>query len=42
MMNFKGYRRKDGCVGARNLVAVIPTVGCVNDAVGMRGQIALA
>jgi altronate dehydratase large subunit len=31
-VTFKGYRRKDGSVGVRNLVAVIPTVGCVNEA----------
>ena len=31
-MTFKGYRRKDGSVGVRNYVAVIPTVGCVNEA----------
>lgn len=29
-MNFYGYPRPDGKVGARNHVAVIPTVGCVN------------
>ncbi|MCI8510621.1 MAG: UxaA family hydrolase [Lachnospiraceae bacterium] len=28
---FQGYRRPDGKVGARNLVAVIPTVICAND-----------
>ncbi len=28
---FYGYRRKDGKVGARNLVAVIPSVICAND-----------
>jgi altronate dehydratase large subunit len=31
-MNFQGYVREDGSVGVRNLVAVIPTVGCVNEA----------
>ena len=28
---FQGYRRADGRVGARNLVAVIPSVICAND-----------
>ena len=28
---FQGYRRADGKVGARNLVAVIPSVICAND-----------
>lgn len=28
--NFMGYRRKDGKVGIRNEVWIIPTVGCVN------------
>ena len=28
---FNGYLRKDGLVGVRNYVAVIPTVGCVNE-----------
>jgi altronate hydrolase len=27
---FRGYRRKDGRVGVRNEIWVIPTVGCVN------------
>lgn len=30
-MNFMGYIRKDGRVGARNHVAVIPSVVCAND-----------
>lgn len=30
-MNFKGYRRPDGRVGSRNIVALIPTVVCSND-----------
>ena len=30
-MRFMGYRRPDGRVGARNLVAVIPSVMCAND-----------
>lgn len=29
-MEFLGYTRPDGQVGARNMVAIIPTVGCVN------------
>ena len=28
---FLGYPRADGTVGARNYVAIIPTVGCVNE-----------
>lgn len=30
-MNFMGYVRPDGKVGARNHVAVIPSVICAND-----------
>lgn len=30
-MKFKGYRRSDGRVGSRNIVALIPTVVCSND-----------
>jgi len=29
--SFQGYRRPDGKIGARNLVAVIPSVICAND-----------
>ncbi len=29
--NFMGYRRRDGKVGVRNEIWIIPTVGCVND-----------
>ena len=28
--NFKGYRRKNGDVGVRNELWIVPTVGCVN------------
>lgn len=28
---FRGFRRKDGSVGIRNEIWIIPTVGCVND-----------
>ena len=28
---FRGYRRKDGSVGIRNEIWIIPSVGCVND-----------
>jgi altronate dehydratase large subunit len=31
-MKFQGYRRKNGSVGVRNLVAVITTTGCMNEA----------
>ena len=30
---FQGYRRKDGRVGVRNEIWIIPTVGCVNNVV---------
>lgn len=30
-MNFMGYRRKNGQVGSRNYVAIIPTVFCANE-----------
>ncbi|MDO5399491.1 MAG: altronate dehydratase family protein [Eubacteriales bacterium] len=29
--SFRGFRRKDGKVGIRNEIWIIPTVGCVND-----------
>ncbi|MGF7047594.1 altronate hydrolase [Paenibacillus sp. DS2015] len=29
-LTFKGYRRKDGAVGIRNELWIVPTVGCVN------------
>lgn len=29
-LSFKGYRRKNGDVGVRNEIWIIPTVGCVN------------
>ena len=29
-MRFEGYRRKNGSVGIRNIVAVIPCTGCIN------------
>lgn len=31
VQTFRGYRRKDGKVGIRNEIWIIPTVGCVND-----------
>ncbi len=37
-LTFKGYRRKNGDVGIRNEVWIIPTVGCVN---GIIGQLAV-
>ena len=30
-MEFLGYRRQDGTAGTRNLVGIIPTVGCACD-----------
>lgn len=32
-LTFKGYRRKNGDVGVRNEIWIIPTVGCVNGVV---------
>ena len=29
-LTFNGYRRKDGLVGTRNEIWIVPTVGCVN------------
>lgn len=31
-MEFLGYLRRNGSVGVRNYVAILPTVGCVNEA----------
>jgi altronate dehydratase large subunit len=31
LMKFMGYRRKDGRVGIRNLVAVMASTGCINE-----------
>ncbi|MGI6231397.1 MAG: UxaA family hydrolase [Prevotella sp.] len=36
-LTFKGYRRKNGVVGVRNEIWIVPTVGCVN---GIAGQLA--
>lgn len=36
-LTFKGYRRKNGEVGVRNEIWVVPTVGCVN---GIANQLA--
>ena len=36
-ITFRGYRRKNGDVGIRNEIWIIPTVGCVN---GIAGQLA--
>ncbi len=30
-MKFSGFRRPDGSVGVRNVVAVLPTIGCANE-----------
>ena len=30
-MEFKGYKRNNGCVGTRNYVGIISTVVCVNE-----------
>ena len=33
-MFFQGFERKDGTVGVRNEIWIIPTVGCVNNVAG--------
>jgi altronate hydrolase len=33
-LTFNGYRRKNGAVGIRNEIWIVPTVGCVNGVVG--------
>lgn len=45
-MTFNGYVRADGTVGSRNLVAVLPSINCLNDAAyqlacGLPGAVAL-
>ncbi len=37
-LTFKGYRRKNGDVGIRNEVWIIPTVGCVNGIVNQLAE----
>lgn len=37
-LTFKGYRRKNGNVGVRNEVWIIPTVGCVNGIVNQLAE----
>lgn len=37
-LTFKGYRRKNGDVGVRNEIWIIPTVGCVNGIVNQLAQ----
>lgn len=37
-LTFKGYRRKNGQVGIRNEVWIIPTVGCVNGIVNQLAE----
>lgn len=46
-LHFKGYRRKNGRVGVRNELWIVPTVGCVNGlcraiAEGLDGAVALS
>ena len=38
-LTFKGYRRKNGSVGVRNEIWIIPTVGCVNGVANRLGEI---
>jgi altronate dehydratase large subunit len=45
-MNFHGYRRMDGRAGTRNIVLVIPSVGCSQEAArsiakGLKGAVHL-
>ena len=40
-MEFMGYVRPDGKVGARNYVAVIPSVTCANDVANARYRVPL-
>ena len=37
-LTFKGYRRKNGEVGVRNEIWIIPTVGCVNGVVNQLAE----
>ena len=37
-LTFKGYRRKNGDVGVRNEIWIIPTVGCVNGIVNQLAE----
>ncbi|WP_321517283.1 altronate dehydratase family protein [uncultured Bacteroides sp.] len=37
-LTFKGYRRKNGDVGVRNEIWIIPTVGCVNGVVNQLAE----
>ena len=37
-LSFKGYRRKNGDVGIRNEIWIIPTVGCVNGVVNQLAE----
>ena len=37
-LKFKGYRRKNGNVGIRNEIWIIPTVGCVNGVVNQLAE----
>lgn len=37
-LKFKGYRRKNGDVGIRNEIWIIPTVGCVNGVVNQLAE----
>jgi len=37
-LTFKGYRRKNGEVGIRNEVWIVPTVGCVNGVVNQLAE----
>lgn len=38
-LKFKGYRRKNGDVGIRNEIWIIPTVGCVNGVVNQLAEV---
>lgn len=38
VLTFKGYRRKNGDVGIRNEIWIIPTVGCVNGVINQLAE----
>ena len=37
-MRFQGFRRKNGCVGIRNMVAIISCTGCINEVPNLISQ----
>lgn len=41
-LTFKGYRRKNGDIGIRNEIWIVPTVGCVNGVVNQLKELLIA